>query len=379
MLRMYKNLQTSVISFSRATDGFILLIAKPIFGALYPGMQRLKVSVVILNWNGRGYLEKFLPTVLASTYANKEIILADNGSTDDSVAFTRLAFPSVRIIELKKNLGFAGGYNEALKLVQSDCYVLLNSDVEVESGWIEPIAKLMEEVERIGACQPKILTFSDRSVFEYAGAGGGWIDFLGYPFARGRIFDVCEQDVLQYEDVSRVFWSSGAAMFIRGDLFHEVGGLDTYFFAHQEEIDLCWRVQLAGYDVVVCPQSVVYHVGGGTLPKGNKRKVFLNFRNNLIMLAKNLPIGQSLWKIPFRLLLDAVSAWKSLFAGQAIYFRAIFKAHLAFTKWLLFRKKMSVFPTIRGGRISGWFPKSIVWAHFVKGKKTFREIVEGKS
>ncbi len=337
-----------------------------------------KVSIVILNWNGKKFLERFLPSVVASNYINKEIIVADNASTDDSVSFTNQYFPQVKIISLDKNYGFATGYNEALKQVSSDYYVLLNSDVEVDNNWIEPIINLMEKDKTIGACQPKIIMYDDRTTFEYAGASGGWIDYLGYPFARGRVFDLCEKDHGQYNNEEKIFWASGAALFIKANLFHEVGGFDNYFFAHQEEIDFCWRLQLAGYNIYVCPQSVVYHVGGGTLPKGNERKVFLNFRNNLIMLAKNLPLSQLVWKIPFRILLDAVSAWKSLFAGQAIYFTAIIEAHAGFFKWVLFKKSKSIFPKNKDGKLHGWYTKSVVWKHFVNGKKTFAQIVQNK-
>jgi GT2 family glycosyltransferase len=344
-----------------------------------------KVSIVILNWNGRKFLEKFLPFVMASIAPDRdganpilhvEVIVADNASTDDSIAFMQSHYPEVRIIILDRNLGFAGGYNEALKQIDSDYYVLLNSDVEVEPGWVDPVIRLMESDPSIGACQPKIRMYADRTSFEYAGAAGGWLDYLGYPFAKGRIFDVCEKDRGQYEEPTPIFWASGAAMFIRARLFHAVGGLDNYFFAHQEEIDLCWRLQLAGYKVYSCPQSVVYHVGGGTLPKGNERKVFLNFRNNLIMMAKNLPLDQLLWKIPFRFLLDSISAWKSLFGGEAVYFWAILEAHLAFLKWLVFKRKQSVFPPKKHGTLLGWYSGSVVWQYFVKGKKTFTEIMK---
>jgi GT2 family glycosyltransferase len=256
--------------------------------------------------------------------------------------------------------------------------VLLNSDVEVTPGWIEPVISLMESNQSIGACQPKIRMYADRESFEYAGAAGGWLDHLGYPFAKGRVFDVCEKDHGQYDVAEPVFWASGAALFIRAKLYHALGGLDNYFFAHQEEIDLCWRMQLAGYKVYCCPASVVYHVGGGTLPKGNVRKVKLNFRNNLIMMAKNLPAGELAWKMPFRFLLDSVSAWKSLFAGEAVYFWAILAAHLAFLKWLVFKRGKSVFPESKGAKLEGWYSGSIVWQYFVKGKKTFGEIVKGK-
>jgi GT2 family glycosyltransferase len=336
-------------------------------------------AIVILNFNGRRYLEQFLPFVTANTCPGAEVIVADNASSDDSLDFLREHYPTLRVIVLDRNYGFAGGYNEALQQVQSDYYVLLNSDVEVAPGWIEPILRLMESDPTIGACQPKIKMYADRDSFEYAGAAGGWLDSLGYPFARGRIFDVCETDTGQYDQSVPVFWASGAALFIRSKLWHELGGLEGFFFAHQEEIDLCWRMQLAGYKVYCCPESVVYHVGGGTMPKGNERKVFLNFRNNLIMMAKCLPAGQRLWKIPFRFLLDAVSAWKSLFAGEAVYFWAIMEAHLAFFKWLVLSRKKSLFPIKKTGRLEGWYPGSIVWQYFVRGRKTFAEIVKPKS
>jgi len=315
---------------------------------------------------------------MAGICPGAEVIIADNASSDDSVPFVRERYPQVRIIEMDKNRGFAGGYNEALRQVNSDYYVLLNSDVEVSPGWLEPVIELMERDPAIGACQPKIRMYAEKSSFEYAGAAGGWLDYLGYPFAKGRVFDDCEEDNGQYDQSEPIFWASGAAMFIRSRVFHELGGLDTYFFAHQEEIDLCWRMQLAGYKVYSCPESVVYHVGGGTLPKGNERKVFLNFRNNLIMMAKNLPMGQWLWKLPFRFLLDSISAWKSLLAGEGVYFMAILEAHLAFLKWVAIKQKESIFPQKKGGELTGWYRGSVVWEYFVVGKKTFREIVKVK-
>ena len=337
-----------------------------------------KVAIVILNWNGRHYLQQFLPFVLASSYPGMKVIIADNASTDDSIAFVKEHYPSVEVIALPGNFGYAKGYNEALKQVQADYCVLLNSDVEVQAGWIEPIVQLMEADKTIAACQPKILMHSNRQMFEYAGAAGGWLDYLGYPFARGRLFDVCEEDKGQYDTAEPVFWASGAALFVRATAFHACGGLDEYFFAHQEEIDLCWRLQLAGYKIMVCPASVVYHVGGGTLPKGDERKVFLNFRNNLIMLGKNLPAAQLIWKLPFRFMLDAISAWKSLLAGEGIYFIAIIKAHAGFIKWLLFAKKRATQPANNKVVLSGWFTGSVVWQYFIKGKTKFSEIVGNK-
>jgi len=270
----------------------------------------------------------FLPFVLNSSYPNKRIIVADNASTDDSIDLVKTQFPSVEMLINKQNDGFAGGYNWALKLIESEYYVLLNSDVEVCANWIDPIINLMESDSSIAACQPKLISYYNRNLLEYAGASGGWIDRYGYPFSRGRVFDVLEEDKHQYEDIQEIFWASGAAMFVSSKVFHQLGGFDESFFAHQEEIDLCWRMQLAGYKLMVVPQSVVYHVGAGTLPRGG-RKVFLNFRNNLIMLSKNLTFKEKLTVLPFRFLLDAISAWKGLFQGDSNFFTAICKAHFS--------------------------------------------------
>lgn len=337
-----------------------------------------KVAVVILNWNGKKFLEQFLPALHQTTYGGMELIIADNGSSDDSIVFLQEHYPALRLIRFSENHGFAGGYNKALEQVVADYYVLLNSDVEVEPGWLEPMVDLLEKDRKIAACQPKLLTWHQRHLFEYAGGAGGWIDHYGYPFARGRVFDHFEEDHGQYDQAAPVFWASGAALFIRAAVFHEVKGFDAYFFAHQEEIDLCWRIQLAGYQVYSCPASVVFHVGGGTLPKGNSLKTFLNFRNNRIMLSKNLPFSQKLWVVPVRNLLDAVSAWKGLFSGDAGYFTAVLRAHLAFLKWWFFHKRKSVFPVNRKGKLRGVYKGNIAWQHFVKKRKTFLEIV-GKS
>lgn len=334
------------------------------------------VAVVILNWNGRKYLEQFLPSVAASTYSRLEIIVADNGSSDDSVAFVMQHYPSIRIIRLSENFGFAKGYNEALKGVSADYYILLNSDVEVEPGWVEPMVALLQRDKAIAACQPKLRSFHHRELFEYAGAAGGWLDRYGYPFARGRIFDICERDQGQYDSEEPIFWASGAALFIRATVFHEVGGFDEYFFAHQEEIDLCWRIQLAGYWVYACPAAVVYHVGGGTLPKGNSRKTYLNFRNNHIMLSKNLPWTSKLWVVPVREALDAVSALKGLISGDGGYFVAIVRARFGFIKWWLFHRGKSVYPVKRQGALRGYFRGNMVWQHFVRKRKFFSEIVK---
>lgn len=338
-------------------------------------VNKPRAAVVILNWNGRTYLEQFLPLVHAYNAAHTQIVVADNASTDDSVPWVKQHFPEVRIVQLDQNYGFARGYNEAIKQIEAAYYVLLNSDVEVTPRWMEPVLDLLDSDPRIGACQPKLRMYDEKSSFEYAGAAGGWLDYLGYPFARGRVFDGCETDQGQYDHIAPIFWASGAALFVRSECFHQLGGFDPYFFAHQEEIDFCWRLQLAGYRIMACPASVVYHVGGGTLPKGNARKVYLNFRNNLIMLAKNLPLLNAIGVIAARFMLDAISAWKSLFEGQATYFWAVIQAHGGFLHWLIWGRKQSLFPKNKRGALTGQCRKSIVWHHFVLGKKRFSEIV----
>lgn len=338
-------------------------------------MANPSVAIVILNYNGRNFLQKFLPYVLASSYSHREVIVADNCSTDDSLEVLK-QFPSIKVLLLDKNYGFAEGYNQALKRVTADYYVLLNSDVEVTTGWIEPIIELMESDKNIAACQPKILSYKEKDFFEYAGAAGGWIDSLGYPFSRGRVFDEHEKDRGQYNDNSEIFWASGAAMFVRASAFHAVNGFDNFFFAHMEEIDLCWRLQLSKYKIMCCPASVVYHVGGGTLPKGNERKVYLNFRNNIIMLAKNLCLQEKLWKLPFRFLLDTLFAFKNLFTGYTASFRAIIEAYISVIKWYFTAKGESTKKKIPMKKLAGVYQGSIVWNYFMKKKKRFSEIVK---
>jgi len=316
--------------------------------------------------------------VQATEFPNYEIIIADNGSTDDSREFLEKKYPALRCIWLGNNDGFAKGYNKALRQVASDYYVILNSDVETTPGWLNPMVDLLENDTSVAACQPKLIDHNNRQFFEYAGAAGGWMDKYGYPFCKGRIFDVMEDDHGQYDRSEPIFWASGAALFIRAKVFHEMGGFDEYFFAHQEEIDLCWRMQLAGYKIYSCPASVVYHVGGGTLHKSNSLKTFLNFRNNRIMMSKNFPLRKKLWVMPARNFLDAVSAWKGLLTGNPGYFLAIVRAQVAFLKWWLFHKKKSVFPIKRTGQLHGYLKKNMIWQHFVKRQKYFSEIV-GKS
>ena len=290
-----------------------------------------KVSVVILNWNGVGMLQKFLPKVVEySAIEGVEVCVADNASTDDSVSFLKTHFPDVRLIVLDKNYGFADGYNKALQQVEAEYVVLLNSDVEVTPHWLEPMVAYMDAHPEVAACQPKIRAERNKEYFEYAGAAGGYIDKYGYPFCRGRIFDVVEKDNGQYDTVAPIFWATGAALFIRLEDYREAGGLDGRFFAHMEEIDLCWRLRARGRGIVCIPQSVVYHVGAATLKKENPRKTFLNFRNNLLMLYKNLPEKELKKVLLVRALLDWVAAFVFLLKADGKNFRAVIQARKEF-------------------------------------------------
>ena len=331
------------------------------------------VAVVILNWNGKDYLQQFLPSVLSSTYPNLRVYVADNDSADDSVEFTKANFPQVEIIRNAKNYGFAGGYNEALKHVEADYFVLLNSDVEVTSGWIEPVINLMQSDATIAAAQPKLRDYNDRSRFEYAGAAGGFIDRFGYPFCRGRLFDTVEIDEGQYNTASEIFWASGAGIFIRRSCWLEVNGFDADFFAHMEEIDLCWRLKNRGYKIMYCPDSVIYHIGGGTLQTDSPYKSYLNFRNNLAMLLKNLPRNRRFPVLFTRFWLDFISLLKFMADGKFKQARAINKAHVAFFKDLFknLKKSHKTYPQFNRAGLSD---KSIVWLYFAKGVKKFEDV-----
>ncbi|MBU1368150.1 MAG: glycosyltransferase family 2 protein, partial [Bacteroidetes bacterium] len=285
-----------------------------------------KVAVVILNFNGKFFLERFLPNVIAYSSEVAELVIADNASTDDSVSFLQSHYPEIRLIENAGNFGFSTGYNLALKQIEADYYVLLNSDIEVTPHWIEPVIALMESDKQIAACQPKIRSLEQPAFFEYAGAGGGFIDKFGYPFCRGRLFQQVEEDNGQYDDDMEVFWASGACMFVRADLYHQYGGLDDSFFAHMEEIDFCWRMKNQGYKIMYTGKSAVYHIGGGTLPKKSYRKTYLNFRNNLSLLYKNLPQDQLVKIILLRLFLDGVASLKFLFQAGLADFFAVMRA-----------------------------------------------------
>jgi GT2 family glycosyltransferase len=305
------------------------------------------------------------------------VVLADNASTDDSASFTKQHFPSVKIVQLDRNYGYAGGYNHALREVQADYYILLNNDIEVVPGWIEPMIAEMEKDASVGACQPKLLDYHNKGVFEYAGAAGGYIDRYGYPFCRGRIFTSLETDIGQYDEPADIFWATGACMLIRAKLFHEAGGFDQHFFAHMEEIDLCWRLQLMGYRLRVIPQSKVYHVGGGTLDKLNSQKTFLNFRNSLLMLYKNLE-GKKLWSVLFmRAFLDLIASIRFLVKGQFKHSAAIHKAHAAvffhLRKWRPEREATQAMK-IADSRLRGMYPGSLVIDYFLKKKLTFHSL-----
>lgn len=339
-------------------------------------MLSSKVAVVILNWNGKSFLEKFLPIVIKYS-SGAQIIVADNQSSDDSVSFLKQQFPDVRVIINPSNDGFARGYNLALKQVQAEYYVLLNSDVEVTKNWIEPIIAMMDANMKIAACQPKILDYTNRTKFEYAGAAGGFIDKYGYPFCRGRIFNVLEEDKEQYNTAKEVFWATGACMFVRAEAFWKVGGFDDDYFAHMEEIDVCWRMKNIGYQIYVEPQSVIYHVGGGTLNKLSPRKTFLNFRNNLITLTKNAAPRFLFFKIIYRMILDGVAAFKFLFEGNGSHFMAVIKAHFSFYAYLPSTLKKRDEMRLRDDFVettTGVYTENIVFAHFVKGVKSYSEL-----
>lgn len=334
-----------------------------------------KVAIVILNWNGKEMLKQFLPSVIAHSPEAK-IYIADNASTDDSVSFLKSEYPLLSIIENKENNGYSAGYNQALQHIEAEYYILLNSDVEVETGWIAPIIDMMDEDHNIAASQPKIRSFHDRSMFEYAGAAGGFIDKDGYMFCRGRLFNHFEKDDGQYDGIKEIFWASGACLFIRAELFHEVSGLDDDFFAHMEEIDLCWRLKNKGYKILFNSDSVVYHVGGGTLSKNNPTKTYLNFRNNLFLLTKNYFEGNYFLKLFYRLILDGLAAVKFLLDGHPDHSIAILKAHFSFySKFRSFyKKRLVVKKEVKRFNSVGMYKKSIVFDYFIKGVKNFSEL-----
>ena len=332
------------------------------------------ISVVILNWNGSAMLQRFLPSVIRYS-EEAEIIVADNGSTDHSIDILREKFPSVRILQFRENYGFAAGYNPAIQQIEMPYVLLLNDDVEVTPHWLQPLLAFMNHHPEVAACQPKILSETQRELFEYAGACGGFIDHLGYPYCRGRIFNHVEKDRGQYDQVCPIFWATGAALLVRTDVFRKEGGLDKRFFAHMEEIDFCWRLRSRNYGIYCIPQSTVYHVGGGTLPKSHPRKTFLNFRNNLLMLYKNLPEERLNFTLRIRYLLDLIAALKMLLSGQAKESMAIVKALRTFFKIRhdfdrqreenLQKQQLKDIPEMRN--------ESLLVAFYLKKKKKFED------
>ena len=330
----------------------------------------MKIAVVILNWNGNKLLEQFLPSIVKFS-DNATIYLADNASTDDSIAFVENHFPTIKIIKNNTNFGFAKGYNEALKCVNENILALVNSDIEVTENWLQPIIQTFENEPQTAVIQPKILDFKNKLKFEYAGAAGGFIDKYGIPFCRGRIFDSIENDYGQYNDNCEIFWASGACFFIRKKVFNEMHGFDEGFFAHQEEIDLCWRIQNANYTIKYVSQSIVYHVGGATLAFSNPKKTFLNFRNSLLMLTKNLPKSSLLSVIFFRLILDGIAAVKFISEGKFLHSVAILKAHFSF--YALFIK---YYKKRRSQQSKKYFKtKSIIFEYYLKNGKVFENLI----
>lgn len=330
----------------------------------------MKIAVVILNWNGAELLQQFMPKIIAYS-EDAEIYVADNASTDNSILVLQKQFPAVKIIQNSSNFGFAKGYNEALKQVDAEIYALVNSDIEVTPNWLQPIIKNFISEKDTAIIQPKILDFKNKNKFEYAGAAGGFIDAFGYPFCRGRIFDAIEEDNGQYNDAVEIFWASGACFFIRSEVYNSLKGFDESFFAHQEEIDLCWRAFNKKYITKYNPNSVVYHVGGATLQQGNPQKTFLNFRNSLFMLTKNLPTNRLYFILFSRMILDGIAGMQFLVQGKFKHFIAILKAHFEFYQNFLSLQKKRV--TLQ--RINYFKTKSIVYIYFIKKRKIFKDII----
>lgn len=333
-------------------------------------------AVVILSFNAFHWHEKFLPGILEEGRGHYDVVLVDNASIDGTGEKVRQTFPSVHVIRLEVNRGFTNGYIEGLRHIESKYYVLLSSDFEVTPGWFEPLHRLMETDPLVAAVQPKIRYWREKHMFEYAGAAGAFIDTLGYPFCRGRLFFTLEEDKGQYDDPCETFWASGGCIMLRSQLYHEFGGLDNHFYAHMEEIDLCWRFKNAGYKVMCEPRSLVYHVGGSVISYGSPEKIYHNYRNGLILLVKNLPAGQLAWKLPLRLILDGVAGLYALWRRKGWELKAILRAHRDFWKglrrWFRLRRESRAFAT--RPNMKGMYPRSIVWDYFVRGRRIFSEL-----
>ena len=335
-----------------------------------------RIAIVILNWNGKDLLKKFLPSVIEHSSGVAEIVVADNASTDDSIPFLRSNFPTIIIIQNDVNGGFAKGYNDALKNINADYFILLNSDVEVTENWITPVIDMMENDKSIAACQSKLLSYINKKQFEYAGAAGGFIDKFGYPFCRGRILAALEFDNGQYDDVREIHWASGACLFIRADLYKKVNGFDEDFFAHMEEIDLCWRLKNLGYKIMYNYKSVVYHLGGATLNKVNPQKTFYNFRNNLILLCKN-HAHKFFWiKMFLRMTLDGVASIKFILSGEYDHFWAVLKAHANFysTIFKTLEKRRAIKKQVKEYSTTAIYRNSIIVDYFFRKKRKFSDL-----
>lgn len=337
----------------------------------------MKVAIVILNWNGCRMLSTYLPSVVEYSREDATVIVADNASTDDSISFLQTHFKDVDVIRLDRNWGFAEGYNKALAQVDADYFVLLNSDVEVTHHWLTPLIEFMDTHPEVAACQPKLLAEKDKDMFEYAGACGGFLDKYGYPFCRGRIFETVEEDDGQYDYRQEILWATGACLMIRAEDYRRAGGLDAKFFAHNEEIDLCWRLRLMGRKVFCIPESVVYHVGGGTLPKGNPRKTYLNFRNNLLMLYKNLPERELRPVLRMRWFLDYLAAFQMLVLGRNWGdFKAVLKARHDYRimrkDYVKTREQIQKHRKVK--HIAQRRSYSILWQYYVKGIRKFSDL-----
>ena len=331
----------------------------------------MKTAIVILNWNGRKLISEFLPSIVKYSYSIADIYVADNASNDDSVVFIQENFPEVSIISNPSNNGYAKGYNDALKHIKADIYCLINSDVEVTENWLSPILDVFSKESNTAIIQPKILDYKDKSKFEYAGAGGGFIDFFGYPYCRGRVFNHLETDRGQFDDTAQIFWASGACFFVRSEVYHELHGFDEKYFAHQEEIDLCWRTQNLGYDITYVGASTVYHVGGATLQESNPQKTYLNFRNSLLNIVKNIPPRYFLIVVLSRLLLDGVAGIKFIVELRPIHTWSILKAHASFYSKLFSYLKLR--RTIKKNH-SYFRHFSVVWKYFVLRRRTFSSL-----
>ena len=336
-----------------------------------------RIAIVILNWNGAAMMRRYLPTVVKYSAGEATVYVADNASTDDSLLLLEADFPGCKVIKLDRNWGFAEGYNKALAQIEAEYYLLLNSDIEVTHHWLTPLLEFMDVHPEAAACQPKLLSLADRDCFEYAGACGGFIDRYGYPFCRGRIFDTVERDGGQYDYRQEIFWATGAAMMVRSADYWRAGGLDGRFFAHNEEIDLCWRLRLMGRKIFCIPESCVYHVGGGTLPKGNPMKTFLNFRNNLTMLYKCLPENELRHVMRVRWVLDYVAAFEMLLLkGSLGDFKAVWRARRAFARWKAGfaddRRRIQASCVVKG--IAERRPFMLLWQYYGRGKKRFSDL-----